>query len=67
MMKSFYTSKTIWMGLAIALIPFVQALQALPLSTTQAQIVSGILGVLVVVNRFYTSTQLTVTKPEGDM
>lgn len=41
------------MGLAVALIPFLQALQALPLTTTQAQVISGILGVLVILNRIY--------------
>jgi hypothetical protein len=46
-------SKTVLMGLAVALIPFLQALQALPLTTTQAQVISGILGVLVILNRIY--------------
>lgn len=46
-------SKTILMGLAISLIPFLQALQSLPLSTTQAQIISGVLGILVIINRIY--------------
>lgn len=59
-------SKTVLMGLAVALIPFLQALQALPLSTTQAQVLSGILGVLVIVNRFYTSTPINpVVEIEG--
>lgn len=46
-------SKTVLMGLAVALIPFLQALQALPLTTTQAQVLSAILGVLVILNRIY--------------
>lgn len=51
-------SKTVLMGLAVALIPFLQALQALPLTQTQAQVLSGVLGILVVINRFYTSTPI---------
>ncbi len=59
-------SKTVLMGLAVALIPFLQALQALPLTTTQAQILSGILGILVMINRFYTSTPIKpVEEREG--
>lgn len=46
-------SKTVLMGLAVALIPFLQALQALPLSPVQAQVLSGVLGVLVILNRIY--------------
>ena len=46
-------SKTVLMGLAVALIPFLQALQTLPLSTTQAQVLSAILGVLLIINRLY--------------
>lgn len=46
-------SKTVLMGLAIALIPFLQALQSLPMDSTSAQIISGILGVLVILNRIY--------------
>ncbi len=48
-----FKSKTVLMGLAVALIPFFQALQALPLSPVQAQVLSGILGVLVILNRIY--------------
>ena len=44
-------SKTVLMGSAVALIPFLQSLQALPLTSTQAQVLSGILGILVVLNR----------------
>lgn len=54
-MKSILKSKTIYLGLLVALIPFVQAIQALPLTESQAGIVSSILGLLVVVNRFYTT------------
>lgn len=59
-MKTPLTSKTIWLGLAVALIPFLQALQALPLNQTEASVLSSILGLLVVVNRFFT------TMPLGD-
>ena len=48
-----FKSKTVLMGLAVALIPFLQALQALPLSITQAQVLSAILGVLLIINRLY--------------
>ena len=53
-------SKTVLMGLAIALIPFLQALQALPLSQNQAQVLSGLIGILVIINRFYTTTPIGV-------
>jgi len=56
-------SKTVLMGLAVALIPFLEALKALPLTATQAQILSAVLGLLIVINRFYTTTALGVDKP----
>ena len=59
-MKTIFTSKTVLLGLAVTLIPFIQALQALPLSQTEASVLSGVLGVLIVVNRFYTSTPLSI-------
>ena len=51
-------SKTIWLGLLVALIPFVQALQTVPMSPEMAGAVSSILGVLVMINRFYTTIPL---------
>lgn len=59
MLSSIIRSKTIWLGALVALIPFFQALQALPLNQQEANIISGILGVLVVVNRFFTSVPLS--------
>lgn len=52
-------SKTILLGLAVALIPFLQALQSLPLTATQASLLSGILGVLVMINRAFTTVPLS--------
>lgn len=59
MIASMLRSKTVLLGLAVATIPFLQALQSLPLTPQQASIVSGILGLLVIVNRFYTSVPLS--------
>ena len=61
-MKPIYTSKTVWLGLLIALIPFFETLNTLPLTTTQAQVVSGVLGVLVMVNRLYTVGAVGINK-----
>lgn len=66
-MKSFLTSKTIWLGVLVSLIPVLQALQAIPMSAEVAQVISAILGLLVIVNRFYTSQVVTITKPTGDI
>lgn len=64
-MKSIFKSKTVYLGLAVALIPFLQALQSLPLNETTASVLSSILGLLVVVNRFYTTGTIgVVSKPE---
>ena len=64
-MKSIFQSKTVYLGLAVALIPFLQALQALPLDATIASVLSSILGLLVIVNRFYTTGTIgVVSKPE---
>jgi len=60
-MKNFFQSKTILLGLLVALIPFLEALKGLPLNDTQAQILSAILGILIVVNRFYTNTAINLT------
>ena len=60
-MKHFLQSKTILLGLLVALIPFLEALKGLPLNDTQAQILSAILGILIVVNRFYTNTAINLT------
>lgn len=56
-------SKTVLLGAALALIPFLQFLQSLPLNATQAQVLSGVLGILVIINRFYTTTAIGVDKP----
>ena len=66
-MKFFLQSKTIWLGVLVSLIPVLQSLQMLPLSTGVAQVISAILGALVIINRFYTSSVVTLTKPTGDM
>lgn len=64
-MKSIFQSKTVYLGLAVAIIPFLQALQALPLNETTASVLSSILGLLVIVNRFYTTGSIgVVSKPE---
>jgi len=60
-MKHFLQSKTILLGLLVALIPFLEALKGLPLNDTQTQILSAILGILIVVNRFYTNTAINLT------
>lgn len=65
-MKSIFSSKTILLGLLVTLIPFLQALQALPLNQSEASVVSGVLGLLVILNRFYTSVPVGV-KPQGDI
>lgn len=59
-------SKTVLMGLAVALIPFLQALQALPLTTTQAQVLSAVLGLLVVINRVYSVNPPIIIKEEKE-
>jgi hypothetical protein len=61
-MKPIYTSKTVWLGLLIALIPFFETLNTLPLTASQAQVVSGVLGVLVMINRFYTVGVVGINK-----
>lgn len=66
-MKSFLASKTIWLGILVSLIPVLQSLQALPMSTGTAQVISALLGLLIIINRFYTSQVVTLTKPTGDM
>lgn len=50
-----FKSKTVWLGIALATIPLLQALQALPLTPLTAQVLSIILGGLVVLNRLYGS------------
>ena len=59
-MKSIFKSKTILLGLLVALIPFVEALKGLPLNDTQTQVVSVVLGALIVINRFYTTTSVSL-------
>lgn len=52
-------SKTVWLGVLVAFIPVLQALQALPMSPEMSSVITTILGVLVVVNRFFTNVPLS--------
>lgn len=66
-MKSIFQSKTVWLGVLVVLIPALQAFQTLPMPAETAQFVSGLLGLLIIINRFYTTTGVTITKPAGDI
>jgi len=57
-MKSAFKSKTIWLGLAIACIPLLEWAQTLPLTPTQSSVVTTVLGLLVILNRFKTNTAI---------
>lgn len=52
-------SKTVWLGVLVAFIPVLQALQGLPMSPEMAQVVTSLLGGLVIINRFFTSVPLS--------
>lgn len=54
-MKSIFQSKTAYLGLLVALIPFLEAVKALPLSENSSAVVSIILGFLIILNRIYTT------------
>lgn len=65
--KLWYESKTVWLGLAIAVIPLLQALQALPLNDTAKNVVGIILGVLVALNRLYSQGEkVTLTSQKEE-
>ena len=66
-MKSLFESKTVWLGVLVSLIPFLEALKAIQLPTEVAQVVSMVLGVLIIINRFYTTGAVSLKKPEGDI
>jgi hypothetical protein len=65
-MTPFFKSKTIYLGVLVALIPVLQAVQAIPMSPAVAGALSSVLGVLVVINRFYTSTAIGNTPSENN-
>lgn len=52
-------SKTVWLGVLVAFIPVLEALQAVPMSPGMASLVTSILGGLVVINRFFTNVPLS--------
>lgn len=52
-------SKTVWLGVLVAFIPVLQALQAVPMSPEMASAVTSLLGALVVINRFFTNVPLS--------
>ena len=59
MINSMMRSKTVWLGVLVAFIPVLQALQALPMSPEMSSLLTSILGGLVVINRFYTNVPLS--------
>ena len=59
MINQMAKSKTVWLGVLVAFIPVLQALQAVPMSPEMASVVTSVLGGLVVINRFFTSVPLS--------
>lgn len=59
MINSMLKSKTVWLGVLVAFIPVLQALQAVPMSPEMASFVTSLLGGLVVINRFFTNVPLS--------
>lgn len=48
-----FKSKTVLLGLAVAFIPFLQALQALPLTDMQSSALTSAIGFIIILNRLY--------------
>ena len=59
MINQMAKSKTVWLGVLVAFIPVLQALQAVPMSPEMASVVTSVLGGLIIVNRFFTNVPLS--------
>lgn len=60
MQTTILTSKTLWLAVITAGIGILQAVPQDMLTTQQAGIITSILGVLIFINRFFTSTAIKV-------
>lgn len=58
--KSMFLSKTVWLGILLVTINVLQTLQGLPIGAHTLVVVNAVLGVMVVVNRFFTFSPVTV-------
>lgn len=67
-MKHFSLSKINWLGIITAAIGILGLANQLDLSPETMKIVMTVTGILTVILRtFFSGTQLTIKKPEGDM
>lgn len=67
-MKHFSLSKINWVGIITALIGMLGLTSQLDLSTESMKVILFVSGTLTVILRtFFSGTQLTISKPEGDM
>lgn len=67
-MKHFSLSKINWLGIITAAIGILSLADQLNLSPEAMKIIMVITGILTVILRtFFSGTQLTIKKPQGDM